>query len=113
MTPLESTALFFKSLSEPVRLRILNLLMHADSEICVCDLILILDVPQSVISRHLAYLRKTNVVSARREGVWMHYSINPQLDSLSKSVLHALKTGAVIDSILCEDLLRQAQQSGC
>lgn len=113
MNQLESTALFFKSLSEPVRLRILNLLIHAEHEICVCDLMVILDVPQSVVSRHLAYLRKTNLVSARREGVWMHYSINPALDTLSKSVLQALQDHSSPHSVLSEDLLKQAGKSCC
>lgn len=113
MNQLESTALFFKSLSEPVRLRILNLLIHAEHEICVCDLMLILDVPQSVVSRHLAYLRKVNLVNARREGVWMHYSISPSLDALSLSVLQALKEHVSNHSVLSEDLLKQAGKSCC
>ena len=68
MSELQQSAQFFKALSEPVRLRILNLLLHSDAEICVCALIEALDIPQSVISRHLAYLRKAELVQARREG---------------------------------------------
>ncbi|MDA3807870.1 MAG: metalloregulator ArsR/SmtB family transcription factor [Thiomicrorhabdus sp.] len=113
MNQLESTSLFFKSLSEPVRLRILNLLIHAEHEICVCDLMDVLDVPQSVVSRHLAYLRKANLVNARREGVWMHYSISPALDVLSKSVLQSLKDHTTPRSILSEDLLKQAGKNCC
>ncbi len=113
MNQLESTSLFFKSLSEPVRLRILNLLIHAEHEICVCDLMVVLDVPQSVVSRHLAYLRKANLVNARRESVWMHYSISPSLDTLSKSVLQSLKDHAPPHSILSKDLLKQAGKSCC
>ena len=113
MNQLESTALFFKSLSEPVRLRILNLLIHAEYEICVCDLMVVLDVPQSVISRHLAYLRKANLVTARREGVWMHYSMNPSLDSLSKSILQILKDYSSSQSTLSEDLLKQMGKTCC
>ncbi len=113
MNQLENTALFFKSLSEPVRLRILSLLIHAEHEICVCDLMVVLEVPQSVISRHLAYLRKANLVNARREGVWMHYSITPALNALPHSVLQALKDHSVSNSILAEDLLKQAGKSCC
>ncbi|WP_019557950.1 ArsR/SmtB family transcription factor [Thiomicrorhabdus arctica] len=113
MNQLEHTSLFFKSLSEPVRLRILNLLIHAESEICVCDFMVVLEVPQSVISRHLAYLRKANLVSARREGVWMHYSISPSLDTLSKSVLKALKDHLPTRSILSEDLFKQVGKNAC
>ncbi len=113
MNQLESTALLFKSLSEPVRLRILNLLIHAEHEICVCDLMTVLEVPQSVISRHLAYLRKANLVSARREGVWMHYSVSPVLNALSKSVLQALQSYSQSNSILSEDLLKYSGKSCC
>jgi ArsR family transcriptional regulator len=62
-----------RALNERVRLRILNLI--GDSELCVCFFVEALDLPQPTISRHLAYLRREGVVSARREGLWMHYGI--------------------------------------
>jgi ArsR family transcriptional regulator len=46
-----------------------------DREICVCYFVEILDQGQPKISRHLAYLRRTGIVEARREGKWMHYRI--------------------------------------
>lgn len=64
---------FFKCLSDPVRLRILNLLFHRD-DICVCDIVSSLALPQSVVSRHLAYLRKHGLVTAERRGNWQYYS---------------------------------------
>jgi ArsR family transcriptional regulator len=113
MNQLESTALLFKSLSEPVRLRILNLLIHAEHEICVCDLITVLAVPQSVISRHLAYLRKADLVNARREGVWMHYSINPTLSALPYSILQALEAYTQTNPILTNDLQKYSGKNCC
>jgi ArsR family transcriptional regulator len=66
----------FLALSDRTRLRLLNLMR--DGEICVCFFTEVLQVPQPTISRHLAYLRRAGVVSARREGKWMHYRIvNP------------------------------------
>jgi ArsR family transcriptional regulator len=64
---------FFQALGDNTRLRLLNLI--GDQEVCVCYFVEILGVPQPKISRHLAYLRSAGVVSARREGKWMHYSI--------------------------------------
>lgn len=61
----------FKGLSDPTRLRILALL--EEGELCVCDIIEVLDIPQSTISRHLAYLRKTAWVETRRIRKWMYY----------------------------------------
>lgn len=63
----------FQALGDNTRLRLLNLMWK--QEVCVCYLVEILAAPQPKISRHLAYLRKAGIVSARREGKWMHYSI--------------------------------------
>ena len=65
--------LFFQALGDTTRLRLLNLM--GDREICVCYFVEILDQGQPKISRHLAYLRRTGIVEARREGKWMHYRI--------------------------------------
>jgi len=70
----ESLAALFKTLSEPVRLRIIYLLLES-AELCVCDLVDTLGLSQSVVSRHLAYLRNNDLVSTRREGVWIHYCV--------------------------------------
>ncbi len=64
---------FFQALGDNTRLRLLNLM--ADREVCVCYFVEVLRVPQPKISRHLAYLRNAGIVSARREGKWMHYRI--------------------------------------
>jgi ArsR family transcriptional regulator len=66
-------ARFFQALGDKTRLRLLNLM--GDQEICVCYFVEILDQPQPKISRHLAYLRRTGIVAARRDGKWMHYRI--------------------------------------
>lgn len=70
----ESLAALFKTLSEPVRLRIVYLLLEK-GELCVCDLVDTLQISQSVVSRHLAYLRNNNLVATRRDGVWVYYQI--------------------------------------
>src|SRR6201994_4173074 len=64
---------FFQALGDNTRLRLLNLM--GEQEVCVCYFVEILDAPQPKISKHLAYLRKAGIVSARREGKWMHYRI--------------------------------------
>ncbi len=67
------TRRFFQALGDKTRLRLLNLM--GDQEVCVCYFVAILGGPQPKISRHLAYLRSAGIVSARREGKWMHYRI--------------------------------------
>src|ERR1700758_5176726 len=61
---------FFQALADHTRLRLLNLI--GNQEICVCYFVEVLDQPQPKISRHLAYLRRAGIVTARREGKWMH-----------------------------------------
>lgn len=68
-----SLDLIFRALSDPTRLRILNLLQ--EGELCVCDLVCTLEVLQPAISRHLSYLRRTGLVQARKEGLWVHYRL--------------------------------------
>jgi ArsR family transcriptional regulator len=70
---MKNTVRIFKALSDETRLRILALLSHG--ELCVCDLTAILDLPQSTVSRHLAYLRESGLAHDRRAGVWMYYRL--------------------------------------
>ena len=65
--------LFFRALADRTRLRLINLM--ADDEVCVCFFVAVLGASQPKISRHLAYLRRAGVVSARRDGKWIHYRL--------------------------------------
>jgi ArsR family transcriptional regulator len=76
---------FFIALADRTRRRILNLMR--DREICVCYFTEVLDVSQPKISRHLAYLRNANIVSARRDGKWMYYRINKPEDFSAAKIL--------------------------
>ncbi len=75
----------FQALSDPTRLRLLNLM--AAGEVCVCFFVEILDETQPKISRHLAYLRRSGLVSARRDGKWMHYGLVMPADAAQAGVL--------------------------
>jgi ArsR family transcriptional regulator, arsenate/arsenite/antimonite-responsive transcriptional repressor len=70
--------LLFKALADRTRLRLLNLM--SEGEVCVCFFVEVLGTNQPKISRHLAYMRRAGIVSARREGKWMHYSISTPPD---------------------------------
>lgn len=63
----------FKALSDPIRLRIVLLLVHGEQP--VCDLVTSLELPQSTVSRHLALLRAAELVETRRAGSHVHYRI--------------------------------------
>jgi ArsR family transcriptional regulator len=64
----------FKALSDENRLRILNILTHY--ELCVCELEIVLDLNQSNVSRHLAKLRQSGIISASKDAQWIHYKIS-------------------------------------
>lgn len=82
----------FKALADETRLRILGLLLAG--EVCVCDIHESLKIPQPKASRHLAYLRRAGLVSARRDGLWIHYRLgtfsDPVLAAIGDAVRHAL-----------------------
>ena len=82
----------FRALADETRLRILALLK--DGEVCVCHIQGGLQLPQPTISRHLAYLRNTGLVEARRDGVWMHYRLSeaasPVIETVLGAALHAM-----------------------
>lgn len=80
---MEQLAQLYKALSEETRIRIMMLLMQG--ELCVCDIQAVLDEPQSKISRHLAYLKHSGLVSSKRVGVWMHYLIKKSADETCKA----------------------------
>jgi ArsR family transcriptional regulator len=65
--------LFFSALADRTRLRLLNLLR--DGEVCVCFFAGTLGTNNPKISRHLSYLKRADLVIGRRDGKWMHYSL--------------------------------------
>lgn len=64
----------FKALGDETRLRILGLLIQG--ELCVCDIMEVLKLPQSTASRHLAYLKNSHWVCGTRRGKWMYYRLD-------------------------------------
>jgi ArsR family transcriptional regulator len=69
-----STTSLYRCLADPQRLRILHLLQGGC--LCVCHLQEILEEKQATVSKHLQYLRNLGLVTARRQGKWMYYSLS-------------------------------------
>ena len=89
---LNETDTLFKMLADSTRLRCL-MLMQAEGELCVCELTHALNLSQPKISRHLAHLREAGVLIARRDGTWMNYRINPDLQAWALEVMQATLDG--------------------
>ena len=77
-----------------------------DREVCVCYFVEILRQGQPKISRHLAYLRRAGIVSARREGRWMHYRIEWPEDAKASTILDATLTSLRANRQMQADLAR-------
>lgn len=74
----EAKSKVFKALADPIRLRILGLLSFR--EMCVCEVMVALDLTQPTASHHLRILENVGLVKDRKEGKWVFYSIaNPEL----------------------------------
>jgi ArsR family transcriptional regulator, arsenate/arsenite/antimonite-responsive transcriptional repressor len=97
----------FAALADRTRLRLLNLMNGR--EVCVCYFVEILKQSQPKISRHLAYLRRAGIVSARREGKWMHYSIERPTDAGAAAILDATLASFSADREMQSDLSRLAK----
>ena len=106
MSPVE----FYKCIADDTRLKSL-LLITLQGELCVCDLMDALEVSQPKVSRHLAELRKCELLVDERRGKWVYYQLNPKLPSWSKTVLQetASATSAFLKISLIK--LKRAQKS--
>lgn len=97
----------FRVLADRTRLRLLNLM--SGQEICVCYLVEVLKTNQPKISRHLAYLRNSGIVEARREGRWMHYRIAIPQDAALAQILKQVLVGLSEDATLQQDNARMVR----
>jgi ArsR family transcriptional regulator len=102
-------AFLFKTLVDPTRLRLLNLL--ACGETCVCELTDTLRVVQPKVSRHLARLKRAGLVEARRDGKWMYYRWAQHGDPLVRHVLGGLREWMARDDAMNGE--RQRRQRVC
>lgn len=71
---MEKIAVYFKALSETTRLKIVIILLKGEQ--CVCKIIDEMQLSQPAVSHHMKILKQAGLVKARREGKWIHYSLN-------------------------------------
>jgi len=88
---MKSTASMYRALGDETRLQMLWLLMNR-TELCVCDFMEVLGITQSKASRHLRALYHAGLVSDRRAGLWVYYTLRRTDEPLTRSTLRAMKT---------------------
>ncbi len=85
-----SLATVFKALCDETRLQMMALLLR-ERELCVCDVMEVLQISQSKASRHLRFLYVAGLLEDRREAVWVHYRIPDELDPARAKIIEALR----------------------
>lgn len=80
----------FRGFADPIRLRVLNVL--AAGELCVCDIVEILELPQPTVSRHLAYLRRCGLVEVTRDWKFAHYRLAPAHHPVQANLLGCVQS---------------------
>ncbi|QDT15542.1 HTH-type transcriptional repressor SmtB [Alienimonas californiensis] len=101
---------FLRAFANPIRLRLLGLLWSSgrdgSGEVCVCDLVTVLGVPQPTASRHLALLRDAGLATCRKDGAWCHYRLTEPGDAVHRRLLATLEAVAESDPQLAADAER-------
>jgi len=93
----------FKALSDETRIRLLKLLQQR--ELCVCELMQALNMTQSRVSRNLGILKDAGLVKDRRDGLWVHYSLNENsFNKHAGPILELLRDWASNDEVVLRDL---------
>jgi len=91
-----------KALSDETRLRILNILL--ERECCVCEVMQALDISQSRASRNLGLLQEAGFLKARRDSVWIVYSVDWQTaNRYAASLAKLVRNSSVNEEILAQD----------
>jgi ArsR family transcriptional regulator, arsenate/arsenite/antimonite-responsive transcriptional repressor len=101
--------LFFSALADRTRLRLLNLLR--DGEVCVCFFAGTLGTHNPKISRHLAYLKRAGLVTARRDGKWMHYRLKRPSNLQAAEIFDATLKMLAADKSMSKD--RERLEKAC
>jgi len=98
----------FKALSDETRLRIIKLL--EEGELCVCDITAALDLVQPKVSFHLSTLKEASLIKDRKQGKWVHYSLNEK--DLFRRMLILSACERIDDADIREDRKRLSRYLG-
>jgi ArsR family transcriptional regulator, arsenate/arsenite/antimonite-responsive transcriptional repressor len=88
--PRNLTLEVYRALADPIRLELLALIA-AGGPICVCHLHERLPYSQSRVSKHLGTLRRAGLVTTRREGTWVYYSLEKDALAVAREYIDQLE----------------------
>lgn len=108
-----------KALADENRIRIL-MALHGRDELCVCQLIDLLQLAPSTVSKHLFILRSARLVTGRKQGRWMYYRLNtsgapPSIKEALEWVVRSISDDSLIeqDKARLSEIICETQASGC
>jgi ArsR family transcriptional regulator len=73
-----ATAQLFKALSDPARVKIVNLVSQREGPVCACEFTPLLGLTQATVSHHLKKLTETGLLEREQRGKWAYFSLNPE-----------------------------------
>jgi ArsR family transcriptional regulator, arsenate/arsenite/antimonite-responsive transcriptional repressor len=107
----------FKALGDETRLRLVNLFLQTDEDLCVCEMVDALALPQYQISKHLTILKNAGLLQASRRGTWVYYRLDrdaPFLRDLFKMLgRHLNKPTFVEDAAKVKQRLALREDGRC
>ncbi len=92
-----------KALADKNRIRIIYLI-KAKQVLCVCEITNIIGLSQSTISSHLKLLENAGLIESHRDGLWINYNINSQLDPASSGFIEIIYKNLEKDKQIVSDL---------
>ncbi|WP_280527253.1 metalloregulator ArsR/SmtB family transcription factor [Clostridium sp. BJN0001] len=98
----EENAKIFKSLSDPSRLKIIDILSCGEK--CACDILEHFDFTQPTLSHHMKVLIESGLVESRKEGLWSYYYLN--INNCNKLSLSLMNLVTETDDCVCKDKLK-------
>ncbi len=99
----KNVALIMKALGDENRVKIFGMLSHGER--CACKILEEFSITQSTLSYHMKILCDSGLVKGRRDGIWMHYTINPDTLELVKDFFDRIDPSVIaidVDSECCK-----------
>ncbi len=95
----EENSKIIKALSDPNRLKIIDILSCGEK--CACDILEYFDFTQPTLSHHMKVLSDCGIVNCRKEGLWNYYSLNNS--NCNKLILFLMNLITDTDECICKD----------
>ena len=98
----------FKALGDETRLRLINLFLQTEGNLCVCEMVFALELPQYQISKHLTILKNADMLLSNRAGTWVYYHLDREKSPFLRDLFNIL--GQQLGEIFTADVERLRQR---